>query len=370
MNKHGSSLYKDYLKSLESDKLAYEQLEVPGKSKNLVYCCVFYNRDYFKLLRLLLLSIQRYSKIDNFDFLILTHEKYVPTVHEMCLHLRMYCKIHTFPFTTIFQAACARLHIFDVPDVNSYSKILYLDTDIIVKGDLNVLLDMELEDVVYGLESGTISSPSFGNQFFDFSAISDKTTGINSGTLLFNKCDTVKNAFSRIRDHVQKFTAQGHRVPYCMDQPFINYHLIKDRLYNNTALKPYISLYEDADSVDNYETSIVCHFSFPIGNFAHKYTRMMKFFTELLVEVADVWYAPDILGKTYTWDKGTITFSEGSVNTTWGAGGWNVVGKGCVKVYWRNHYHALRFNEDYSKFSSIRTWPLDCDVVHGSLVTV
>jgi hypothetical protein len=42
---------------------------------------------------------------------------------------------------------------------------------------------------------------------------------------------------------------------------------------------------EDNDIVTNYETSIICHFSFPIGNFSNKNERMKKFMFEILKEI-------------------------------------------------------------------------------------
>lgn len=363
----GNVLFRHYWRAKESipNSIQYRLLEKPGKRRHLVYACVFYNADYFKLARLLLLSMQRYSTLD-FDICIMTHEMYLPHVQRICNELQLHCIIFTRPFTTIFQAACARLHIFEMPSIDTYTRVLYLDTDIIIKGDIAPLFALELEESVYGLECGTISSPSFGNQFFDFSSISGTTPGINSGTLLFKNSTKVRDLFCRIQAHIADYTASGKAVPYCMDQPFINYHTIRDGMCNKELLKPYISLYEGNEEVDNYETSSICHFSYPIGNFGHKYARMVKFFTGLLGQVthAPVSDIPAIVGKSYSWNSGTIQFLESSLLTTWGAGRWECV-EGGVKVYWNGHYHVLRFDSSCASFVSIRTWPSDCDVVRG-----
>ena len=252
------------------------------RQPNLVYMCVFYNKDYIKLLDLLLKSLTFYCDINNFDILIITSPEFESDIYELCKTLKIHCLVHTLNLTTIFQAACARLSIFDYDYITAYKKILYLDTDIIIKAEIAPIFNLPLNDVLYGLECGTISSPSFGNQFFDFSKIDGSITGINSGTLLFKNSLIIRDLFSRIRGHIDAFTDSKTNPPYCMDQPFINYHAIKDGLYNNILLKPYISLYEGNDTVDNYETSIICHFSYPIGNFAHKYERMINFFNKIL----------------------------------------------------------------------------------------
>jgi lipopolysaccharide biosynthesis glycosyltransferase len=194
----------------------------------------------------------------------------------------MNINIQIFNFTTIFQAACARLFIFEYPKINQYEKILYLDTDIILKADITPIFHLEISDLLYGIESGTIGTFSFGAQFFDLSKISEATPGINSGTLLFKNSQIIRDLFSRIRNHINEFTESGQKIPYCMDQPFINYHAIKDSLYDNSLLNSHVSLFEGNDEVNNYETSSVCHFSFPIGNFGHKYARMKKFLDKII----------------------------------------------------------------------------------------
>ena len=247
------------------------------ESKNILYFCVFHNKQYFRLAALMLKSLQHFSEPRTFDILLLTSSDFQAEAEELRTILPII--IHYMPCTSIFEAACARLCIFDYPGSQKYEKILYLDTDIVIKKDLAPLFAEPLTEVLYGLESGTIASPSFGNQFFDFTKIDPATTGINSGTLLFRNCAAIRDLFTRIRVHIASYTGPN---PYTLDQPFINYHAIRDKMYNNTLLKKHVSLYE-GETVDNYETSCICHFSFPIGNADHKYTRMENMYSNLLV---------------------------------------------------------------------------------------
>ena len=268
-------------------------------NRNLVYCSVFYNKDYFKLLDLLLKSMIMFSNYDTFDILVMTQEEFLPLVKDLENNLNI--KLFTFciPCTTIFQAACARLSIFEYPNIYQYEKLLYLDTDIIIKQDINPIFNLDIGELLYAIESGNIQSLSFGVQFFDFATINPNTTGINSGTLLFKHCEPLRLLFSRIRDHIDKYTKDNLPIPYCMDQPFINYHAIKDKLYNNQLLNAHVSLYEGNDIVNNYETSSVCHFSYPIGNFGHKYYRMSNFFFDILIKRSDTPQSLDIFSKKY-----------------------------------------------------------------------
>lgn len=343
-------------------------------SRNLVYACVFYNKDYFKLLDLLLKSMRMYSSHDSFDFLVMTSPEFEPEVKKMGLALNLELNIFSLDFKTIFQAACARLFIFDYPKISEYEKLLYLDTDIIIKGDLASIFTLPIEDLLHGIKSGHIWSQSFGSQFFDFGKIDQNLAGINSGTLLFLNSENMKNLFGRIRNHVETFTNEGNQPPYCMDQPFINYHAIKDSLYNNTLLNPLVSLFEGNETVDNYATSVICHFSYPIGNFGHKMYRMWNF----LIKILSIPYntlRPDIVGKKYSWNSGSgfIKFIIDEtwnlvIETTWGKGTIQVLNSTWFIVEWKNHKHVLKFNDDLTNYISIRIHPNDFDFTSGSQI--
>jgi hypothetical protein len=340
--------------------------------KNLVYCCVFYNKDYFKLLDLLTKSMKFYSSIDSFDFLVITQSSFVPIVEEMGNKLDINIKTFCLDFKTIFQAACARIFIFDYPEVHQYEKLLYLDTDIIIKDDLKAVFQLPINDLLYGIESGKIDSLNFGSQFFNFNQVDKNKTGINSGTLLFFNSETMNKLFSRIREHIDLFTQQAQKPPYCMDQPFINYHAIKDSLYDNQLLNPYVSLFEGNDTVDNYNTSSICHFSFPIGNFGHKFNRMTNFLKKTLYRTLED-LPIDIVGKKYTWGTGYVKFiinHEGfpKVETNWGNGTLSVLDKNIVCAEWNKFFHVIKFNDTFTEYIAIRTEPSDFDYSTGSLI--
>jgi len=339
--------------------------------KRLVYCCVFYNKDYFKLLGLLLKSMIVFSRRDTFDFLVMTQESFLPYIKELENELNIKLSTFCIPCATIFQAACARLAIFNYPMIHEYTKILYLDTDIIIKQDITPILDLEIEEVLYAIESGTIESPSFGSYFFDFSTIDKSVSGLNSGTLLFKNCEAIQSLFSRMLSHIDEYTKAGYPMLYCMDQPFINYHAIKDKLYNNQLINPYVSLYENVDTVSNYETSSVCHFSYPIGNFTHKYHRMAQFLRKLLTGNTITNDTTTLVGKKYSWGpKGFIHFKKDRLVTTWSENGfYTFKSLNLVEAVWNNHYHTLLFNSDYTQYISIRTSPIDFSIETGVLLS-
>jgi hypothetical protein len=313
----------------------------------------------------------------------MTQETFLPKIQEMETKLNIKLRTFCIPCNTIFEAACARLAIFDYPNINNYEKLLYLDTDIIIKNDIKPIFDLEIDDLLYAIESGTINSPSFGSYFLDLDTIDINTTGMNSGTLLFKNSETMKSLFNRINQHITEYTNEGKPPLYCMDQPFINFHAIKDKLYNNQLLNPYVSLFEDNATVNNYDTSSICHFAYPIGHFEHKYYRMGKFFLTLLtIGNKHVSIDPEgfmkmtipentshLIGKKYSWGTGFIRFEADRLVTTWTENGtYNHYEPKMVVVLWNNHFHTLIFNDDFTNYMSIRTHPEDFEITYGSLL--
>jgi len=366
VNDEGETIFKHYWLNKEG---------IPNtlKSKNLVYCCVFYNKDYFKLLELLLKSMKMFSTVDSFDFLILTAPDFEPMVKQIARTLDLDLRIFCIDLQTIFQAACARLSIFDYPEISEYEKLLYLDTDILIKADLAPIFQLPIDDLLYGIESGNIGSANFGGQFFDFKKFDENLAGINSGTLLFLNSENMKNLFKRIKNHIQAFTNDGNQHPYCMDQPFINFHAIKDSLYNNQLLNSHVSLFEGNDTVENYSTSSICHFSFPIGNFGHKFYRMQEFLKKTLSKVKFKSFSFDLIGNKYTWGAGFIKFIvdetyQVTLETSWGKGTVTVLDYSSCIIEWNRYIHSVRFSNDNLSYMSIRINPGDFDFSTGSLI--
>lgn len=351
------------------------------RNENLLYMCVFFNKDYIRLLHILLTSMKVYSNI-NFDILIVTQTSFYQDIVRLGYTLNIPLYVHCVPDRkTVFEAACARLHIFEYPAIDEYKKIFYIDTDIILKKDISVMFDLAVDDLIYVIPEATISNMNFGKQFFDFTKISGDTPGINSGTLLFNNTPAVKGVFNKIITHIKSHVAEGLPAPLCMDQPFISYNMINESMYDNVSMKPFIGLYEEPDTVVNYNTSVICHFTFPIGNFNHKFHRMKNFFVDLLKKEKPPVSSECICGwregfctectsvtqdKKYVldWHTNTVTLYNGVVYTPWGSGTSIYLHTCCFQATWSGHSHLVYLFKD--TFLSIRVQPQDFDIVRGT----
>ena len=115
--------------------------------KNLLYCCVFYNEGYLKLLDLLLNSLDHFSNIDfkNTDILVCTSDKFKSKIKNNDIIKKLNINFYTFDADNLYDACCARLKIFHYKNIDIYEKILYIDTDILITGDINKIFQLNLE---------------------------------------------------------------------------------------------------------------------------------------------------------------------------------------------------------------------------------
>jgi lipopolysaccharide biosynthesis glycosyltransferase len=246
-------------------------------SKNLLYFCVFYNRGYLELLTILLQSLIQSSDVSEIDILVFTNLEFISFIKELSLKINKPISIHTCNFTTQHEAGCARLSIFDYYKVNDYSKILYMDCDIVIRGDISYLFKLEIEDKVYAKQEYSVGGEGHGGWFFDFNTIDEKTSAINSGILLFPNTGKIYAVFKDIRAHIQSTRASKTLLPLCMDQSFIVYHLYKNGLYDNQLISPYIFLAEFTQPPTEFHKLLLCHFVWPIGNTQHKKNRILEY---------------------------------------------------------------------------------------------
>jgi tetratricopeptide (TPR) repeat protein len=348
-------------KCIFKDSLQFNTI-VP-KSKNLLYMCVFNNKDYVELLKILLVSLKLFSRLDGIDILVLTSEHLCPLINNVSELIDTPISMKVCIFTELHECICARFTIFDYSHINQYEKILYIDTDIIVQNDIMKLFDINIEDKIYALPEGTIEHEYHGGWFFDFENIDKNTTGMNSGILYFRNTETSRTIFKNINEHTKKMRDANETMPVTVDQPFLNYHAIKNGNQNTSLLSEYALIYcIDPPPPPSAPTTIaLCHFVWPIGNAKHKRDRMIKHMDHVFNNYTSIYGEPleipsVLIGKTYKWetDYGIIRFEEDHLVTTWGKGEYKWLDKYTLEANWSGYNHILRMNETYDSFIRIR----------------
>jgi len=266
--------------------------------KNLLYFCVFNKKDYIKLATILLGSLKLFSNnLENIDILVFTSLNfqedflYLSHIFGLKIHFKL------FELDSVSKSAMARLLIYNYENINDYDKILYIDTDIVIQNDLNKLFNEDIEsEKVYALPEGTVYHEIRGGWFFTHLTCEQKhhVTGINSGILLWKNSEKIKEIFNNILNHIDREIlnpCQG-RMPECADQPFINYHIIKDGNCDNKLLTKYAIIYCEPPypPIPSGPTDIILsHFVWPIGNANHKKVRMDSHMSHILRNYTNIY---------------------------------------------------------------------------------
>jgi lipopolysaccharide biosynthesis glycosyltransferase len=249
---------------------------------NLIYICVFHQTNYINLLKLLITSISSKANIDkdNTEILILTSPSFEPIIKNELKSFDLPLYYYLLDLETLFDAGCARLNIFKYTNINKYNNILYLDTDILVNSDINILFNLEIcEEKIYTLEEGHIGGEYWGWQFFDFSKYDKNTPAFISGILLFKNSVSIKLLFDDIQTHIDSFISdklkerplENNYYNFVFgDQPFIVYNAISQNKYDNIILKTYA---ENNPSVVSSE-KILYHFPGNPGHYESKTAKM------------------------------------------------------------------------------------------------
>ena len=249
---------------------------------NCIFICLFNNPHYINMLYLLLESIYNYGlQNDNSytEILIYTSTKFMNIIKQSPFFKDFIRFEINDTYGSVEKACKARLDLFDLLVVEKYNKILYLDTDIIVKGDLSLVFDLCQKDKLYALEEGSIDSDTdfWGKTLFlnagDLDLYTNKPYAFSSGILLFNNSKKLQNFFTNVK---QDMINRPFKF-YCHDQPYIVYNAFKYDLYDNQALKQFVI----NNDHDINSSKIIHHFPGDPGMHRDKLKHMFAFFLGL-----------------------------------------------------------------------------------------
>ena len=208
--------------------------------KNCIFICVFHSHQYVNMLFLLLESIFLFGNLgDDIDILIYTSTEFMHPIKNS----HLFCDKIKFEindsYHTVEKACKARLDLFHLASVSNYDKILYLDTDIIIKKDIHPVFDIIQSNVLYVLEEFELTYDDgyyggmtlFGEEIHHY----PDTKAFTSGILLFHNCNIIKQLFDTIIDDMKK---RPHTF-MCHDQPYIVYNAFKYHLFESQSMKSF-----------------------------------------------------------------------------------------------------------------------------------
>jgi lipopolysaccharide biosynthesis glycosyltransferase len=248
---------------------------------NCIFCCVFNQEKYVDMFFLLLESIFTYGDLDeNTNILVYTSTPFMNIIKQSHLFNNEKIKFEiNDTYDNIDKACKAKLDLFNLPSIINYNKILYLDTDIIVKDNINKVFNVCKEDILYVLEESEIDcnydhwvKTLFGNEINNYN---DKSA-FTSGILLFNNCERIKDLFNKINEDI----VNRPNNFCCYDQPYIVYNAFKYNLYNNKILKSFVV----NNNNDINSDKVIHHFPGGPGVYEHKIEAMTIFLNSLKIQ--------------------------------------------------------------------------------------
>lgn len=244
---------------------------------NGIFVCVFNQEKYVDMFLILLESIFIYGNLDdNTHILIYTSTAFMNIIKQSHLFSEKIKFEINDTYNDVEKACKARLDLFNLASVKNYKKILYLDTDILVKDNINKVFDVCEEEFLYTLEEGEIDSDTdfwgkslFGNELYNY----EDKKAFTSGMLLFKNCEKIRYLFNKINEDI--INRPFYNV--CHDQPFIVYNAFKYNLYNNQILKSLV-----VNNNNNiHSDKVIHHFPGGPGVYAHKIYDMTIFLNNI-----------------------------------------------------------------------------------------
>jgi predicted O-methyltransferase YrrM len=243
---------------------------------NCIFICVFNHEKYVDMFLLLLESIFIYGNLNNTHLLVYTSTPFMNKIKQNHLFNEKIKFEINDTYNDINTACKSRLDLFNLPSVSNYEKILYLDTDILVKNDINKVFNVCKDDILYVLEEGNLTNKDdfyggirlFGNEINNY----DDKSAFTSGILLFNNCEKIKDLFQKILEDIKNRPFHFE----CYDQPYIVYNAFKYNLYDNKVLK---SLVVNNDT-NIRSQKVIHHFPGGPGSYEHKIRKMTIFLNE------------------------------------------------------------------------------------------
>lgn len=238
---------------------------------NLIYFTIGNNKDYIKLLKLCVDSLNRFDY--NGDILIITEfEDFI----RDSVSFRNNVIFMNLGNSNLSESASNKLKIYKYKDINNYNKIIYCDIDTIWFNSPNILFDKIKDDKIYisseHHQSSLMSEEYWGGNMMtsiELKYINDnKIKGLNTGFFAFN------NSMISVIKEIDDFLYQNlDKISFCLEQPYINVHLFRKKIYD-ISFDSFIS--NNGNFIDRFD-GILLHFSAGLGNPEFKYKNMIKF---------------------------------------------------------------------------------------------
>jgi hypothetical protein len=214
---------------------------------NLLYFNVYQKKECIKLFEILLHSAFIHSNFDDIKIVIFTFLIYKKEIEDAIKHLNLPIQIATIQTSSLseMEIRSSRFKIFKFYYIQQYSKILFLDLNVLIHGNIPLLFNLDIEkDKIYVLEQGTISEERNGKLLlkhvldernYDYEEMSQKTA-FHTDIMLFSQSKENEKLFTDVLNHI----GNNPQEMQGFENPYIVYNAFVSKQYDNQLLKNYV----------------------------------------------------------------------------------------------------------------------------------
>lgn len=253
--------------------------------RDLVYVLINYNTFYYiKMFKLFLESLTLFTEMHKIDFLIICDE----TAHKSVKKIKALEKFHEVFYLIVktdLDLKNALLRKFDIvkfPKFLEYSKILYIDIDILVQGNLlSVIKSVPAKhNRLYAAKEGDFEGDYWFLDAYKAGNIDkmrkENMHSFNSGMFLFKPSEEMRTHFKNVKTLALNFDKHAF-----YDQAFMNYYFSINRLVNTNYMNDIYIIFPDEKKY--YPEKIVVHIA-GIGRYKSKVGIMRKYLNMIIAK--------------------------------------------------------------------------------------
>jgi hypothetical protein len=275
-------------------KWIYDGISVPinddvvGK-KNLIYFTFFGDKIYGKLMRLLLSTLKK-QPYQNFDLLFITDKKTLPEI-KRSKELKHFNVDYMLlpPTNDPIEASFQKIKIYDYEKIDDYAKILFLDLDILVVGDLSMIFEERTRPNVFYSGAHILSQyhhKLIYHKLIDYSEselIRLEYNGIfafNAGQFFFKNTATMRKHFENINSFIPKWNGE-----YFFEQSFLNCYFNVLTISNVFKFKDqfgFVSINQNQTAAKFGPDTVFVHFMGSATDGQDKFSFIKTYYSHLL----------------------------------------------------------------------------------------
>ena len=209
---------------------------------NLIYFTIGYNPGYVKLLEVCLASLRKKCDMSTIKLLVMCDLNYLPYVNNLGFDYTIITPENNSPE----QVSMRKVEIFHFDMINNFEKVIYLDSDIVITGDLNVIFDNITKDnILYTFNEsddfGEHNLIYFGRQDYTKHQILEfvrrNIKVFNCGQFGFLVTKIMQKHFSNVLDLIKENDRE-----FFYEQSFMNYyfnsHYLTSPIFNSYTILP------------------------------------------------------------------------------------------------------------------------------------